>query len=188
LPHWNWEKGKTVEVWAYYSQGDEVELFLNDKSLGIRKKGVNDFHVKWAVNYEVGTLKAVSRKDGKIVLTEEVKTAGKAFKIKLSADRQSIKANGEDLSFIKVSIVDENGNLVPEANHLVNFSLEGVGSIAGVDNGYQASLEPFKANYRRAFNGLCLAIVQASGKVGKITLKASAEGLQSDTIMIETTK
>lgn len=188
LPHWNWEKGKTVEVWAYYSQGDEVELFLNDKSLGIRKKGVNDFHVKWSVNYEAGTLKAVSRKDGKIVLTDEVKTAGKAFKIKLSADRQSIKANGEDLSFIKVSIVDENGNLVPEANHLVNFSLEGVGSIAGVDNGYQASLEPFKANYRRAFNGLCLAIVQASEKVGKITLKASAEGLQSDTIMIETTK
>ncbi|MEA5404828.1 beta-galactosidase GalB [Arcicella sp. DC2W] len=188
LPHWNWEKGKTVEVWAYYSQADEVELFLNDKSLGIRKKGINDFHVKWSVNYEAGTLKAVSRKDGKIVLTEEVKTAGKAFKIKLSADRQSIKANGEDLSFIRVSIVDENGNLVPEANHLVNFSLEGQGSIAGVDNGYQASLEPFKANYRRAFNGLCLAIVQASEKAGKITLKASAEGLQSDTIMIETIK
>lgn len=188
LPHWNWEKGKTVEVWAYFSQADEVELFLNDKSLGIRKKGVNDFHVKWSVNYEAGTLKAVSRKDGKIVLTEEIKTAGKAFKIKLSADRQSIKANGEDLSFIKVSIVDENGNIVPEANHLVNFTLEGVGSIAGVDNGYQASLEPFKANYRRAFNGLCLAIVQASEKAGKITLKASAEGLQSDTIMIETTK
>ncbi len=188
LPHWNWEKGKTVDVWAYYSQADEVELFLNDKSLGIKRKGTDEFHVKWSVNYMAGTLKAVSRKAGKIILTQEIKTAGKAFKIKATADHQLIKADGKDLSFVKISIVDENGNLVPEANHLVNFSIEGEGVIVGVDNGYQASLEPFKANYRRAFNGLCLAIVQASETAGKIVLKASAEGLQSDTIIIETKK
>ncbi|MDR6561967.1 MULTISPECIES: beta-galactosidase GalB [unclassified Arcicella] len=188
LPHWNWEKGKTIDVWAYYSQAEEVELFLNDKSLGIKRKGADEFHVKWSVNYEAGILKVVSRRAGKIILTHEIKTAGKAFKIKATADHQLIKADGKDLSFVKISIVDENGNPVPEANHLVNFSIEGEGAIVGVDNGYQASLEPFKANYRRAFNGLCLAIVQASETVGKIVLKASAEGLQSDTIIIETKK
>ncbi|GAB4021432.1 beta-galactosidase GalB [Spirosoma migulaei] len=177
FPHWNWQKGKTVDVWAYYNQADEVELFLNDNSLGIRKKNGDDLHVMWRVPYEPGTLKAVSRKDGKPVLTRTISTAGKAAKIQLIADRNTLKADGKDLSFITVNIVDEQGNLVPDANHLITFAIVGEGTIAGVDNGYQASLEPFKASYRKAYNGKCLAIIQSTEKAGKVTVKARAEGL-----------
>lgn len=184
FPHWNWEKDKIVDVWAYYNQADEIELFLNDKSLGIKRKSGDDLHVMWRVPFAEGTLKAVSRKNGQTVLTRNIATAGKPSKIQLIADRTSIKADGRDLSFVTVKILDEKGNLVPNASHLVNFKIEGEGSITGVDNGYQASLEPFKANYRKAYNGLCLAIVQAKEKPSKITLKATSEGLQSAIIEI----
>ncbi|QHV99978.1 beta-galactosidase GalB [Spirosoma endbachense] len=179
FPHWNWPKGETVDVWAYYSQADEVELFLNDKSLGIRRKNGDDLHVMWRVSYEPGTLRIVSRKGGKSVLTRTVSTAGKPAKIQLIADRNTLKADGKDLSFVTVNVLDEQGNLVPDANHLITFGLKGSGTLAGVDNGYQASLEPFKANYRKAYNGKCLAIIQTTDNTGTISLKATAEGLQS---------
>ena len=77
FPHWNWKPGQVVDVWAYYNNADEVELFLNGRSLGIRKKNDTTLHVMWRVPFEAGTLKAVSRKNGKIILTKEIKTAGK---------------------------------------------------------------------------------------------------------------
>ncbi|GAB4024466.1 beta-galactosidase GalB [Spirosoma gilvum] len=186
FPHWNWQKGRTVDVWAYFNQADEVELFLNDKSLGVRKKTGDELHVLWRVPYEAGTLKAISRKDGKTVLTKTISTAGKPAKLQLIADRNALKANGNDLSFVTVNVLDEKGNLIPDASHLITFTLEGEGVIAGVDNGYQASLEPFKANYRRAYNGKALAIIQTTEKPGKIVLKASSEGLQSTVIELVT--
>jgi beta-galactosidase len=185
FPHWNWKPGEVVDVWAYYNNADEVELFLNGQTLGVRKKEGDELHVLWRVPYQPGTLKAISRKDGKTVLTREIKTAGKPAKITLVADRDKIHADGKDLSFITVSIQDENGNLVPDADHLVQFTVTGEGSIAGVDNGYQASMESFKANHRKAFNGLFLAIVQATEKGGTITLNASAEGLQPASVTIK---
>ncbi|PWS29564.1 glycoside hydrolase family 2 [Pedobacter yonginense] len=188
LPHWNWEKGKTVQVWAYYNNADEVELYLNGKSLGKKSKQGEDLHVQWDVNYEPGTVKAISRKGGKEVLVTEVKTAGPAAKIQLIADRNHIKADGKDLSFVTVRVLDAVGNLVPNADQLVNFKIEGSGFIAGVDNGFQASLEPFKANYRKAFHGLCLAIVQAKEKEGTIKLTATAKGLSSSSIIINVKK
>lgn len=184
FPHWNWTAGKKVDVWAYYNNADEVELFLNGKSLGIKSKQGEELHVVWPVNYEAGTLKAVSRKNGKEVLVKEIKTAGKPAKIELTADRITIAADGKDLSFATVKILDADGNLVPDAANLVQFKLEGEGTIAGVDNGFQASLEPFKADYRKAYNGLCLAIVQAKDKPGKLTLTASSEGLQQASVTI----
>jgi beta-galactosidase len=177
FPHWNWEPSKIVDVWAYYNNADEVELFLNEKSLGIKKKSNDDMHVMWRVNYEPGVLKAISRKKGITVLTREIHTAGKPVKIELIADRTEIKANGKDLSFITVKITDENGTMVPNAGNLINFKITGPGIIAGVDNGFQASLEPFKANYRKAWKGMCMVIVQSNGKKGKIVLEASSEGL-----------
>jgi len=186
LPHWNWESGKSVDVWAYYNNADEVELFLNRKSLGIKKKEGENLHVEWKVNYAPGVLKAVSRKNGKVVLTREVKTAGKPAKIELTADRSIIKADGKDLSFITVRILDAEGNLVPDADNLVKFKVTGEGFIAGVDNGYQASMESFKAPYRKAFKGMCLAIIQAKENSGKITLQAISEGLQPVSITIKT--
>ncbi|MBD0287712.1 MAG: glycoside hydrolase family 2 protein, partial [Flavisolibacter sp.] len=185
FPHWNWQPGKVVDVWAYYNNADEVELFLNGKSLGVKKKIGDDLHVMWRVNYEPGTLKAISRKNGKAVLTREIKTAGKPAKIQLVADRKTIKADDEDLSFITVKILDAAGNLVPDADNIVHFKIKGEGFIAGVDNGLQTSMEPFKADYRKAFNGLCLAIIQAKEKAGTIVLEATSDGLQSDTIVIQ---
>jgi len=188
LPHWNWEKGKSVEVWAYYNQADEVELYLNGKSLGKRSKEGDDLHVLWKVNFEPGTLRVVSRKDGREVLVKTVKTANAAAKIELIADRAGINADGKDLSFVTVRILDKDGNIVPDADDLVQFNLTGAGTIAGVDNGFQASLEPFKANYRKAFHGLCLAIIQAQEKDGTIKLTASAKGLKAATITINSVK
>jgi beta-galactosidase len=185
FPHWNWEPGKMVDVWAYYNNADEVELFLNGKSLGIKKKKGDTLHVMWRLKYEPGTLKAVSRLNGKTVLTREIKTAGAPNKIELVADRKVINADGEDLSFITVRVLDDKGVLVPNADNLINFTVKGEGVIAGVDNGLQTSMEPFKANYRKAFNGLCLAIVQSKHKKGNIVVEANAEGLQKASITIQ---
>nr|WP_121271923.1 beta-galactosidase GalB [Pedobacter schmidteae] len=185
FPHWNWQPGKLVDVWAYYNNADEVELFLNGKSLGTRTKKGEELHVVWQVKYEPGTLKAVSRKNGKTVLVKTIETAGKPAKIELLADRKQIAAGGKDLSFVTVRILDDKGNIVPDADNLVQFKLEGTGIIAGVDNGFQASLEPFKANYRKAYQGLCLAIVQAGQKEGRLSLTATSVGLQEATVTLQ---
>lgn len=185
LPHWNWQAGKLVDVWAYYSNADEVELFLNGKSLGTKSKQGEDLHIAWKVNYEPGTLKAVSRKNGRVVLTTEVKTAGAPARIELSADRNTILSNDHDLSYITVKIVDKNGIMVPNADNDVKFTLSGADSfLAGVDNGSQTSHESFKADHRKAFNGLALAIVGAKNKAGKVKITATSEGLPDASLAI----
>ncbi|MDB4919549.1 MAG: hypothetical protein JWQ54_1532 [Mucilaginibacter sp.] len=182
LPHWNWTSGQTINVWAYYSQADEVELFLNGKLLGIKSKQRDDLHVSWQVKFEPGTLKIISRKAGRPVLTEEINTAGLPAKIELSADRKKIKADGKDLSFITVRVLDKEGNLIPNADNLINFQINGPAAIAGLDNGSQISMEPFKAHHRKAFHGLCLAIIQSKTTKGRITVKAIANGLRAATL------
>lgn len=184
FPHWNWQVGQTIDVWAY-TNCDEVELFVNGKSLGCkRKNGIDTFHIMWRVKFEPGNIKAIGKKNGKILLTKEVKTADKPYKIILEPDRNIIKADGKDLSFITVKIVDKDNILVPYADNLVKFEISGPGFIAGVDNGCQTSHEPFKASQRKAFNGLCLVVVQSSGRKGKISLKANSEGLESSSITL----
>jgi beta-galactosidase len=178
FPHWNWNPGDSVDVWAYTS-APEVELFLNGRSLGTKVKTEETLHVSWRVAWEPGTIRAVSKKDGQEVLTREVKTAGEPAMIKLTADRSEISAGGSDLSFITVEIMDNEGNLVPDADHLVNFEIDGDATIAGVDNGNPVSHEPFQAYYRKAFYGKCLVIVRSSKVAGKAVLKATAEGLQT---------
>ncbi len=177
LPHWNWKQGDTVDVWAYYNNADQVELFVNGKSAGTRKKKGDDLHVVWRVKYEPGILKAVSTKNGKTILVKEIKTAAAPAKIALAADRKIIHADGRDLSFITVKIEDKDGNLIPDATNLVHFDVQGSGTNAGVDNGSQTSMESFKASQRQAFNGLCLLVVQAKNKKGVIRIKATADGL-----------
>jgi beta-galactosidase len=177
LPHWNWEPGKTVDVWAYYNNADEVELYLNGKSLGVKEKQADDLHVMWRVKYEPGTLHAVSRKNGRVVLSTEVKTAGPAAVIQLSADKSMLKSGDADLAFITAKVLDKDGNLVPFANNKITFKVVGDAFIAGVDNGDPTSHEPFKANYRYAFNGLALAVIQAGAKSGPVVVSAKAEGL-----------
>jgi beta-galactosidase len=184
LPHWNWQPGQAVDVWAYFNT-EEVELFLNGKSLGTKRKAGDDLHVMWRVPFEPGTLRAVARAGGKTVLTEEVRTAGRPAKIVLTPDRGRIKADGSDLSFVTVRVVDESGSLVPFADNLIRFQVGGEGTIAGVDNGSQTSHEPFKADYRKAFHGMCLAVVRSKARAGRITLRATSDGLQSASTVIE---
>ena len=183
FPHWTWKDGQTVDVWAYYNNADEVELFLNGQSLGTKKKSGDDLHIMWRVPFKAGVLKAVSRKAGKIVLTKEIKTAGAPARMILQADSKIINGKNNDLAFIKVSIVDKDGNLVPDADNLVHFSIKG-GSIAGVDNGLQTSMESFKDDKRKAFNGLCLAMIRSAGKAGIITVNATSEGLPPASISV----
>ncbi len=184
FPHWNWKKGDTVDIWAYFNC-EEVELFLNDESQGIKQKEGDELHVMWRLAFIPGTLKAIGRTDDKEVITQVIHTAGEPAKIRVTADRILILSDGDDLSFITVEILDTNGNLVPYADNLVNFDLTGDASIAGVDNGSQTSHEPFKANYRKAFNGKCLVVVQAGYKAGDILLTARSEGLETATITLK---
>lgn len=177
FPHWNWTAGQDIDLWAYYNNADEVELFVNGESQGVRSKGKDDFHVMWRVKFEPGVVKAVSRKEGKVVAEQEIRTAGEPAQIRLTPDRSTIQADGKDLSFVTVEIVDKDGNLCPNAENDVTFAVEGAGFIAGVDNGSPISMEKFKDNHRKAFYGKCLVVVQNNGADGNIKLTATAEGL-----------
>ena len=135
--------------------------------------------------YAAGTLKAVGKKGDK-TLIEEVHTAGEPAKLIVSPDRKQISADGEDLSYVEVRVVDKDGNLCPNAGNLIGIELAGPGTIAGVDNGDPASHEPFQAKQRKAFHGLCLAVIKAARTPGEIRLKATAPGLQSEPVVITT--
>jgi len=185
FPHWNWNEGETVDIWAY-SNAEEVELFLNDISLGVKKKQGDELHLMWRVPFTPGTLKAISRTAGNNVLVKEVKTAGPAARLVVTADRPSIKADGNDLSYLTVDVVDANGVIVPNADNLVKFQVEGSGVIVGVDNGDPVSHESFKVPQRKAFHGKCLVVVQAGDKPGIVKLIASSDGLTANTVEIAT--
>lgn len=178
LPHWNWKDGQVVDVWAYYSQADEVELFLNGKSLGIKQKKNGEMHVSWKVPFQAGVLNVVSKKNGQTVLVKEVQTAGKPEKIQLKVDKSTLRSGADDLAFVTVDIVDKQGNLVPTAMNELRFDVNGAGFVAGVDNGFQADLSSLKASIKQAYNGKCLAIIQAKDIAGDIVLKVSAKGLE----------
>jgi beta-galactosidase len=184
FPHWNWNPGDTIDVWAY-SSFKTVELFLNGKSVGKKTKGTDDLHLAWRIPFEAGTLKAIGYNGDKAEMTTEVKTAGEPAKIVLEADHQTIKADGSDLSFITVKIVDKDGVVVPYADNQIQFSISGEGAIIGTDNGSQISMEPFKSSSRKAFHGLSLAVIQSTDKQGKITLKATTDKLPQAEIVIQ---
>ncbi|HLO38497.1 MAG TPA: DUF4982 domain-containing protein, partial [Lacibacter sp.] len=185
FPHWNWNKGDTVDVWAYYNNADEVELFINGKSAGSKSKKTDVLHVMWRVPYQPGAIKVVSKKNGKLVLTKEIKTAGAPAKIQLIADRTKIKPNGKDLSFITVKLLDKDGNLVPKADQLIEFSVTGAGFLAGTDNGFPADSTSLKYHKRTTWKGMALAIIQSQGKKGNITVTAKSAGLKLSVISIK---
>ncbi len=184
FPHWNWKPGQIIDVWAY-TNCDEVELLINGNSLGRQKKTEDKIHLVWPVQFEAGTLTGIGYKDGVEVMRQEVKTAGVPASIVLSPDRPEIRADGSDLSFITVSVVDKDGIAVPYADNLIKFNVEGSGTIAGVDNGNQTSMEPFKADFRKAFHGKCLVVVKAGAEPRKIKVDASSEGLTAATTDIQ---
>lgn len=185
FPHWNWLDGQQIDLWCYYNNADEVELFINGKSQGVRTKGAHDYHVMWRVTYEKGEAKVVARKNGKVVATDVRRTAGAPHHIRLTADKTSLAANGKSLSFVNVDIVDADGNVCPWAENQVFFELSGAARLDGVDNGNPASMERFKDNRRKAFFGRCLAVVRSAKQAGKAVLKARAYGLPDAEIEIE---
>lgn len=184
FPHWNWSPGQIIDIWAYYNNADEAELFLNDASQGVRRKKDDVLHVSWRLTYEPGNIRVVTRKDGKEVLSEKIHTAGDPYQIKLTADRDNINNNGVDLSFVTVEVLDQNGNLCPNAENLIHFELDGSGRIAGVDNGNPVSMESFVEPQRKAFYGKCLVIVQSGKKSEVMNLKAISNNLKSAEINI----
>ena len=184
FPHWNWESGQEIDMWCYYNNADEVELYINGVSQGIRRKDAEHLHVVWNVTFEPGTVKVVARKNGVETASQEIHTAGEPAQIRLTPDRSKIKSNGTDLSFVTVEILDKDGNLCPNAENLVQFSIDGKGFIAGVDNGSPISLERFKDNKRKAFYGKCLVVLQNNGKKGKIKLSAVSDGLKDAHIAV----
>lgn len=185
LPHWTWpgREGQITPVHVYTS-GDEAELFLNGKSLGRKRKGEFEYRLRWDdVKYEPGVLKIVAYKDGKKWATDKVETAGPAAQLELAADRAKITADGNDLSYVTVTVADSKGRLVPRSKNHIKFDIEGPGEIVAVDNGDATSFEPFQAKERNAYNGLALVIVRAN-QPGKITLTAHADGLAGATTQI----
>lgn len=178
FPHWNWTSGQDVDMWCYYNDADSVELVVNGKSAGFSKKTGSRRHAEWRVRYEPGMVEAVAWKDGKAVRRKTIRTAGSPAQIRLTPDRREIAADGRDLSYVTVEILDKDGNLCPNADNLVKFEVEGSGFIAGVDNGSQTSMERLKDNKRKAFYGKCMLVVQNNGKAGRISVRAVAEGLK----------
>ena len=192
LPHWNWEgrEGETTPVFVYTSY-DQAELFVNGKSQGIRKKTKNGtpqerYRLMWMdVKYEPGTLKVVALDEaGNPVAEKVVKTAGKPHQLALRPETMSLKANGEDLMFVEVSVVDKNGIPCPTAQHQLNFEVTGKGSFRAVCNGNPTSLELFHLPSMKLFNGKLVVLIQSSEEVGAITLKVTGENLLSQSVTI----
>lgn len=169
---------------AIYSNCDEVELFLNGKSLGSKPKPADDSPRLFDVTFEKGTIKAVGRNKGKEVASEELKTAGPPAKIVLTVDKTKIKNTWDDVAFVTAKIYDEKGNFCPNADQLIKFTISGTGVIDAVDNGNIASHEMYKAQQRHAYHGVVMANIKGNA-AGNIEVKASAEGLEGGAIKLE---
>jgi beta-galactosidase len=208
LPHWNWpgHDGQEIPVMVY-SNAQEVDLLVNGRSLGRQhtfttkitlpvgpnvsptKEFASKYRLRWSVPYQPGTLTAIGYSGGKEVARDEVNTAGEPARITLAPDRDVINADGDDLSFVTVRIEDQHGHLCPMADNMVTFHVWGAGKIAAVDNGNAATIEPFHANYRKAFNGLALLILRSSPReAGQIHVTASGVGLTPAQLTITTGK
>jgi beta-galactosidase len=200
LPHWNWpdQVGKTVPVFVY-TNGDSAELFLNGKSLGKRTKGqvpkrpekdyydvTYAYRLRWNdVIYDPGELKAVAYKDGQVIGEAAIRTAGDPARLKLTPDRTELKADGDDLSYITVEVLDTQGNPNAVADNLIQFEVTGPAEIVGVGNGNPLSVEPFQADYRKLFYGKAMLIIRSlAGQTGQVQVKAQSEGIESAAVQL----
>jgi len=183
---WNWagSEGQTPKV-NVYSNYPEVRLELNGKVIGTKPVSPETkLTATFEVPYQAGELKAVALKDGKEVETKTFKTTGKAAKVRLTADRSELKASRNDLSYVTVEVVDENGNLIPNANLPIRIKVEGAGELAAVENGNPADMKSFRAPRLTTFNGRGLVILRPTGNAGEIKLTVESEGLSPEKISI----
>jgi beta-galactosidase len=182
----SWTAGQSVTVWVY-SNADSVELFLNGKSQGSKTMTATAAHAQWSVPFATGTLQAKATKGGAVVATDTVQTAGAAAALTLTADRASIAADGRDLSFVEVDIVDAQGVVVPQAKDTIAFTIGGPGALVGLDAGDSTNHDSYKGTSHAAFSGKMMAIVESTTTAGKITLKASSGSLTGASVDITTT-
>lgn len=185
---WNLQDYQKVKL-ATYTNCDDVELFLNGKSFGRKKVNtLSDHLLEWEIPYSPGILKAVGRIKNKVVAEQELKTSGFPLRLILEPDRQSIKADGLDLAYVLIRVVDEDGVTVPNADRLLRFKVGGAGEIAAVSNGNINSEEKWKASERSLYNGECLLVVRSARKEGRINIVASCDGLPEATCVVFTEK
>jgi beta-galactosidase len=184
FPHWNWPgmEGKEIAVWAF-SNLDKVELLLNGQSLGV-KDVKKDSHVAWNVKYAPGTIEARGFKGDKVVLTEKRETTGAAAKLVMRADRNQVVADGEEVAMFAVEVHDAQGRVVPITDNDVAFKVTGAGKLIGVGNGDPTDHGPDKGTSRKAFSGLCMALIQSTKTAGEITVEATSPGLTAATVTI----
>tara|TARA_R110002049_G_scaffold307720_2_gene509187 strand:+ start:5044 stop:7470 length:2427 start_codon:yes stop_codon:yes gene_type:complete len=194
LPHWNWEgrEGETTPVFVYTNY-NSAELFVNGKSMGVQKKNhstpQNRYRLMWMdVKYEPGTLKVIAFDDeGKPVSEKEIHTAGKPYKIILNPDRKTIKADGKDLSFVEVTVVDKNGISCPTATNQLKFNVKGKGTYRAACNGNATSLELFHLPTMKLFSGKLMVLVQSQKESGVIELSVTGKGLKTGTLTLKAT-
>ncbi len=185
---WNWKgfEDDTIEVTAY-SSCDEAELFLNGKSLGrIKTNRASEFRATWKVPYQPGELKVTGYSERRKVSTSVLHTASQPVVIHLSADRDTIKAGGQDLCYVTVELLDSNGYRNPKSENTVMFEVEGPATIAGTGNANPVSLESFQDPSRKAWHGRCLVILRSGKKDGKVTIRASSPGLKTASLSFNT--
>lgn len=188
LPHWSWPEDRVGEITPVhvFSSGDEAELFVNGKSAGRQKRGEYEARFRWdEVEYQPGNVTVVVYKDGEKWATDTKRTVGEAVGLTAVADREVIRGDGYDLSFVSVAVVDGDGDTVPHASNAITFSVEGPGRIVSTDNGNPADMTAFPSLTRKAFSGLALAVVRADkGNTGDIKVTASANGLKAAEVTV----
>ncbi|GAA4299118.1 glycoside hydrolase family 2 TIM barrel-domain containing protein [Aestuariibaculum suncheonense] len=184
LPHWTWpgKEGKIIPIWTY-SNSDEVELFLNGKSLGV-KSNAGKMNLSWDVPYVPGELKAIAKIKGEVVAEQVYKTSKSPVQIEILVDKDKLLADGLSCAHLEVNILDEDGNFVPYANNLLTFQVEGPAINLGLENGDPLDLSSNKINKRKVFNGKCLMILQTTKQPGNIKVKVSSPDLKSEEISI----
>lgn len=175
-PEWNRNAGDSLTV-QVFSNCDQVELFINDVSQGVKTINRSRPEFIWEVTYEKGEVKAIGKNGGKVVAEHNIITPGDPYRIVLEADKEVMQANGHDLSYVTVKVVDKNNNLVTLANNKIDFEIKGAGTNAGVCNGNIKSNELWQANSRSVYKGECQLIVRATREKGKIEVKATSNGL-----------
>lgn len=178
LPHWTWPglEGRCIPVIAY-SNCDQVELFLEGVSLGVQARDDEAMQLRWDVPYQPGTLKAVGYRDGLEVATCVHESAAAPAAIRVACDESAIRADCTGVAHLTITIVDAQGRFVPHANQEVTVEVEGPATLIGLENGDPIDSTNYALNHRKAFNGMLLALVQAGGEAGTLTLTARAEGL-----------
>ena len=187
---WTWpgHEGKDIEV-EVYSRYPKVRLYLNDIMIGEKQTTKEqEFKANFILPYTPGLLKAFGVENNEEIEQSMLKTAGKAAKIKLLPDRKEILANGQDLSFVTIEIIDENGNFQPNAENLLTFEIEGPGVIAGVGNANMKDNDPNVSNNRKAWKGRTLVVIKSTQKPGEIKLNVSSPDLLKNTITINSAK